>query len=159
MDKEFVISKIKNMYIMLLYAITKEDINRVRHYLSDELYNKYDELIKTNIANNVVQKYGELNVGKVRVVSSDNDFIIANIEAKYIDYLIDRTTREYLLGETKRNKHNVELKIRYNSNNEKLVHRCSNCGAPLNDNLSGVCSYCNVAVTTDESIYVIEEIK
>ena len=36
MDNDEIISKIKNMYIMLLYAITKEDINRVRQYLSDD---------------------------------------------------------------------------------------------------------------------------
>ena len=146
MDKEFVISKIKNMYIMLLYAITKEDINRVRHYLSDELFSKYDSLIKENISKKVVQKYGELNVGKVSIDNIDENFVIVNIEAKYIDYLIDRGTREYVKGETKRSTHHLTLKVRYNGDNERLVHRCKNCGAPLNDNLTGVCSYCKVPV-------------
>ena len=42
--------------------------------------------------------------------------------------------------------------------NKRLVYRCSNCGAVLNVNLTGVCSYCGESVSNEESLYVIESI-
>ena len=158
MDHDEIIAKIKNMYIMLLYAITKEDIDRVRQYLSDDLASEYEEKIKDNIANNVVQKYGELNVSKVDIVSDQDGIVIANIVAKYIDYKIDRETRKFMSGETTRSSHNVVLRVNCNPNNKELVYRCKNCGAHLNINLTSVCSYCNEPVDNDDSPYVIESI-
>ena len=39
------ISKFSNIYIMLLYSIMTNDISRVKHYLSDNLYHKYKYII------------------------------------------------------------------------------------------------------------------
>lgn len=157
-DTQEIISKIKNMYIMLLYAITKEDINRVRQYLSDNLASHYEEKIKYNIENNVVQKYGELNVASVDIIRMENDLIVASLVVKYIDYKIDRKTRKFKEGETTRSGRNVTLKVRYQGHNKDIVYRCSNCGAVLNVNLTSVCSYCNEPVDDSESLYVIESI-
>ena len=158
MDREEIISKIKNMYIMLLYSITKEDINRVRQYLSDELIQHYQEQIEYNIKYNVIQKYGELNVSKVDIVSMDNNFIVANIIVKYIDYKIDRNTKKFKEGDTTRSSHNVIVKVKYQEQNKELVYRCSNCGATLNINFTSICSYCGVPLEDSNSLYVIESI-
>ena len=157
-DTQEIISKIKNMYIMLLYAITKEDINRVRQYLSDDLASHYEEKIKYNIENNVVQKYGELNVSSVDIIRMENDLIVASLVVKYIDYKIDRKTRKFKEGETTRCGRNVTLKVRYQGHNKDIVYRCSNCGAVLNVNLTSVCNYCGQPVDDSESLYVIESI-
>ena len=85
MEKEEVKAKIKNMYIMLLYAITKEDIGRVKQYLSDDLFKEYENKINDNIAHNIVQKYGELNVARVDILSEEENIINAQILVKYID--------------------------------------------------------------------------
>ena len=157
-DTQEIISKIKNMYIMLLYAITKEDINRVRQYLTDDLATHYEEKIKYNIENNVVQKYGELNVASVDIIRVENDLIVANLVVKYIDYKIDRKTRKFKGGEKTRSVRNVTLKVKYQGHNKDIVYRCSNCGAVLNINLTSVCSYCGEPVDDSESLYVIESI-
>ena len=157
-DTQEIISKIKNMYIMLLYAITKEDINRVRQYLTDDLATHYEEKIKYNTENNVVQKYGELNVASVDIIRVENDLIVANLVVKYIDYKIDRKTRKFKGGEKTRSVRNVTLKVKYQGHNKDIVYRCSNCGAVLNINLTSVCSYCGEPVDDSESLYVIESI-
>ena len=157
-DTQEIISKIKNMYIMLLYAITKEDISRVRQYLTDDLATHYEEKIKYNIENNVVQKYGELNVASVDIIRVENDLIVANLVVKYIDYKIDRKTRKFKEGEKTRSVRNVTLKVKYQGHNKDIVYRCSNCGAVLNINLTSVCSYCGEPVDDSESLYVIESI-
>ena len=159
MEREEIKSKIKNMYIMLLYSIMKEDINRSKQYLSEDLFKEYEKKINDNIANNIVQKYGELNVSKVDILSEEDNIINARILVKYIDYRIDRTTRKFKDGESTRSERYVSLKIRYQGENKEVVYRCSNCGAALNINLTSVCYYCGVPVESSESLYVIESIK
>ena len=159
MDNQEIISKIKNMYIMLLYAISKEDINRVKQYLSADLLERYANMIKENISNNVIQKYGELNVASVDIINKKDDMIIANIVVKYIDYKIDRTSKKYVEGEKTRSKRDVTLRVKCLEENKELLYRCSNCGAPLNINLTSVCTYCGQSVDRNDSPYVIESIE
>ncbi len=159
MNRDEIVSKIKNMYIMLLYAITKEDIYRVKQYLSDELVDKYDRYIKSNVDKNIVQKYGELNVSSVDIESVMDSYIVANIAVKYIDYSVDRTTKKFIDGETTRSTHYVTLRIRYQEHNKDEVYRCPSCGALLNIHLSGVCKYCNEPLDDSESVFVIESIE
>ena len=85
MERDEVKAKIKNMYIMLLYSIMKEDINRSKQYLSEELFKEYEKKINDNIANNIVQKYGELNVAKVDILGEEENLITARILVKYIE--------------------------------------------------------------------------
>lgn len=40
-------SKFSNIYIMLLYALMNNDIKRVAHYLSDDMFEKYNMIIQT----------------------------------------------------------------------------------------------------------------
>ena len=158
MDKDEIISKVKNMYIMLLYAISREDIDRVRQYLSDDLAKKYESIIKENIENNLVQRYGELNVSKVEIISEENNVITLQLVVKYIDYKIDRKTKKYVSGETTRHSYYKTLRVTYNLDNKAIVYRCKNCGAQLNVNLTSVCSYCGEPVDNEDSLFVIESI-
>ncbi|MBE6123982.1 MAG: hypothetical protein E7184_00360 [Erysipelotrichaceae bacterium] len=159
MGNDYLISKIKNMYIMLLYAISKEDIDRVRLHLSDDLASEFEEMINDNIANNVIQKYGELNVASVDIISIKNDLITARIIAKYIDYKIDRVSKNFVSGDKVRSEYEVLLRIRYQKHNEAMVYRCENCGAILDINLTGVCEHCDEPVDDSDSVYVIESIE
>ena len=152
-------SKVENMYIMLLYSIMKEDINRVKQYLSDDLVEHYRKVIENNIDNNIVQKYGELNVASVDVLANDEDYAVVKIIAKYKDYKINRTTKQFIDGDKKKTSHEVILKIRYQKENKDIVYRCPSCGAILNVNLTGVCEYCNEPLDDSERLSVIESIE
>lgn len=152
-------AKIENIYIMFLYSIMKEDINRVKQYLSDDLVEQYKNIIDENIANNIVQKFGELNVSSVEILNINNDIITASIIAKYIDYKIDRNTRKFVSGDKKRTRYQMILKIKQQLNNKNDVYVCSSCGAALNINLTGVCEYCKEPVDDSESVYVIQSIE
>lgn len=157
MDINEIKSKIKNIYIMFLYSIMKEDIYRVKQHLSDDLVEYYKNVIENNISNNVIQKYGELNVAFVDIIDIKEDIIIAQIEAKYIDYKIDRNTKKFISGDRTRSSHDITLKIRYQKHNKEEVYRCPSCGAVVNVNFSGICEYCNEPIDDSESVYVIEE--
>ena len=47
--EEELISKFSNIYIMLLYAIMSNDINKVKHFLSPDLGRYYENVINKNI--------------------------------------------------------------------------------------------------------------
>ena len=159
MKKEELEGKIKNIYIMLLFSIIKEDINRVKQYLSDALYERYKKLIEDNIYRNIIQRYDELNIQDVVITGIDNDIIHAYIDVEYIDYITDRKTKKFISGDNRRSSRIVYLTIKHNKENREEVYRCSSWGAPLNINLTGNCPYCNAALDDSESEYVIVEIE
>ena len=43
-DKAMMVTKAKNIYIMLLHAISKENMSIVDHYLDDKLTQQYTEM-------------------------------------------------------------------------------------------------------------------
>jgi len=158
MHSEDLKGKIKNMYIMLLFSIMTDDIDRVKQYLSDDLVAYYKDIVRRNIDANISQKYGELNVASVSIEGIKDDIITARIEAKYIDYRVNRKTKKFIDGDEEKTSHFVTLKIRHQKENRELVYRCKSCGAMLNINLTGICQYCDEPVDDSESVYVIESI-
>ena len=156
MSTDELISKISNMYIMLLYAITKEDIKRVRHYLSEELYDRYQRIVEDNIAANVKQRYDEMNVASVSIDNNEGKLIEAILVVKYIDYKIDRNTQRCVSGDNlTRKSHVVRLTIVNNKEKSNQIYRCPNCGAGLNVNFTSVCNYCGTPLDNENSEYVI----
>ena len=105
-------------------------------------------------------KAGEFAV-KIGVskVATHVGFLPENIVVKYIDYKIDRTSKKYVEGEKTRSKRDVTLRVKCLEENKELLYRCSNCGAPLNINLTSVCTYCGQSVDRNDSPYVIESIE
>ena len=60
------LSKFSNIYIMLLMAIMTKDMNRIKAYLSKDMYYKYCQIVKQLNENHENQVYDELNVHKIR---------------------------------------------------------------------------------------------
>ena len=158
--EEMTITKIKNIYIMLLHAISKEDISIVDHYLDDELTEKYKEIIANNKKNNVKQVYRQQNITDVRKIYEDSEYITFMCETKYISYLVNRKNNKIISGDNKtRIKKTIYLKFRKNDVNRRILYSCPNCGAGLNINETGICSYCGITVDERFSPYVLCSIK
>ena len=71
MNDNELIGKFSNIYIMLLYSIMTNDIERVRHFLSNDLYNKYKTIINNHINNDETEMFDELNVHKIDIISKE----------------------------------------------------------------------------------------
>ena len=159
-SQEDLVSKISNMYIMVLYAISKGNMERAKHYLSDDLYHKFEQKVNNDLSRGILQKYGELNVASVRIDKNDGENISATIEAKYIDYRVDKDTKKFIDGETTRSSHNTILTIKRNvANDEKIIYHCPGCGGGLDINLTSVCPHCGRPLNNSENEYVIENIE
>ena len=162
MNNDELISKFSNIYIMLLYSIMTNDIERVKHFLSNDLYNKYKIIVDNHIKNNETQMYDELNVYKINIentqIHDNKEIINVKLISRYMDYIIDNQTKKIKNGI---NTHRIE-KTNYlvfekviNNNDKKIIHTCPNCGANLDINYNGICSYCKQSIKLNEEDYIL----
>lgn len=160
------IAKVDNTFIMLLSSIMMYDIDRVKHKISDELYQRYSSLINNLKQNNERQMYDELNVKSTEILNiteNENEYIIeVLLVSRYMDYKIDSQTGNFKSGI---NTHRIE-KNNYltfsktkDSKQEGVVRKCPGCGASVDANNTGICSYCGTSYNTKDYDWILIEVK
>ena len=105
-DKSFsesgFLAKVDNTYIMILMAIMTEDLKRVDHKVGDELYQELTTKLQSSKEANEIQMYDELNVKDSYIIGieeTENYYEIkVQLISRYMDYQIDKTTRQYKSG-------------------------------------------------------------
>ncbi len=159
--KEELTSKFSNIYIMLLYAIMANDINRVKHFLSPELAEYYQEIINNNIKNKEIRMYDELNVKEISILER-NDYesyeeVKVRLISRYMDYVIDADTKKYKRGINDRRieKENILVFKKEKTALGKEMYTCPNCGANLDVNFVGTCPYCREVISMEEHDYIL----
>ena len=131
-DKDFTEAKFKakadNIFIQLYTAVMKQDLTRVKHFLSDDLYKKFEEKVRLLNERNVIQIYGELNVSETRITqiseNEDNFEIEVNLLTKYLDYQIDKQTKKIVSGD---NEVRTEKVMRLLFTKTKNIYIIINC--------------------------------
>ena len=156
-------SKFSNIFIMLLIGIQSNDLSDVKHFLSDDVYNKYAEVCNRHRNNNEMQLYDEMNVKEIRInLVDDGNYDVANVHivSRYMDYIIDLNTGKKKSGV---DDHRVEIdhdlvfkKIKGVSKGE--VVKCPGCGANLDVNHSGKCEYCGSIYSAETYDFVLTSI-
>ena len=160
------ISKVDNIYIMLLSAIMMDDIEKVKHKLSNGLYEKYLNLVSDLNNKNQRQMYDELNVKSTKILSikddSDKYIIDVLLVSRYMDYIIDKNTLKYISGINDRRveKENIltfeKLK---NAKNELYSRKCPGCGANIDASCTGKCVFCGSTYDTINYDWILTDIK
>jgi hypothetical protein len=83
------------------------------------------------------------------------------VETKYViefyDYIIDKASGRVLRGSK-----SSKLRMYYNftfimKNTDQKLDKCPNCGAPVEVNASGVCSYCNSKIVGENTSWVMSK--
>ena len=158
-NKAMIVTKAKNIYIMLLHAISKENLSIVDHYLDDKLTQKYNEIIENYQKNNIKQVFRQPNISQLSVLNENNESITFQAEVRYITYFVNRKNNKFVSGDNKtRITKNIVLSFRKNNTESKSVMHCPDCGAALKINSTGICSYCGIAVDerfSDIVLYLI----
>lgn len=168
-DKEFSQASFKakadNIFIQLYTAVMKQDLQRVKHFLSDEVYAKYEQKVNQLKANNQLQIYDELNVSDTNitnVVENDEEFkLYVNLLTKYLDYVLAKDTRAFLHGNRDvRTEKRVNLVFTKTKRAKELkaARTCPCCGANLDLNKTGVCEYCGSVFKLKDYDWVLTEI-
>ena len=168
-DKEFSEAKFKakvdNVYIKLYTGVMKQNLENIRHFLSDEVYEKYSSKIKQLQANNQIQVYDELNVSDTTITNieefDDRFEIEVKLLTKYLDYRIAKDTKKFIDGNRDvRTEKYVKLKFSKIKNAKALgnARKCTGCGANIDLNKNGVCEYCGSVYVLRDYDWVLEEI-
>lgn len=159
------LAKVDNTYIMLLSAIMTENMDRVKHKISSNLFNQYEEYVKKLSIENKRQMYDELNVktSKIEKIDDQEDKFVITVSliSRYMDYLIDKTTGEYLSGENKRRiekKHILIFEKVKAASQEVSARKCPGCGANMDVNNTGKCAYCGTIYNTQDYDWVLVKI-
>lgn len=159
------ITKVNNIFVMLHSSIMFGDLSRVRHFLSEEVAEKYEKKLQELNAKNVRQMYDELNVKTTTIknIQIKEDCVIINVDitSRYMDYLIDKTTNKFISGY---NDHRIE-KINHleftkllNSKAYSIASKCPGCGANIDVNNHGKCDYCGTIFNAKNYDWILTSI-
>lgn len=159
------LSKVDNTYIMLLSAIMTDNMPKVKHKISSDLYEEYSAFLQELNSKNYSQLYDELNVKSSRIINvtkTDKKYIIeVELISRYMDYLIDKTTKKYISGI---NDHRIE-KINYltfekliNAKDLDVIKRCPGCNASIDSNRTGICEYCGTSFNLVDYDWILTSI-
>ena len=168
-DKDFSEASFKakadNIFIQLYTAVMKQDLKRVKHVVSDEVYAKYENRINALKERNELQIYDELNVSDTditNVVENENEFVLyVNLLTKYLDYTLNKETRAFLRGNRDvRVEKRVDLVFTKTKQAKELnmARTCPSCGANLDLNKTGVCPYCGSIFELKEYDWILTQV-
>ncbi len=160
-DESMFLSKADHIFIMLLDAIMERDLSSVRHYLSDEIFERYNTLVQNYLKEKKIRLFDEMNVKstQIRNIKVENGLITieVNLTSRYMDYYVDEDGN-YLFGT---NDHRIE-KENHITFTKKVgakelgsARRCPSCGNTLDINHTGVCPYCNSTIDMSDYDYII----
>lgn len=170
MIKEFneakFLSKVDNVFVKLFTAVMLDELDKVKHFISDSIYDDYkNRNIKLNNINRR-QMYDEINVKSSRIndiKQEDNKYIIeVLLDARYMDYILDLNTGNKVSGDdTKRKdeKYKLIFKKDINALNQGEVRRCPGCGNPMDINNSGKCDYCRTIYNLEDYDWILDSIE
>lgn len=157
-------TKVDHIFIMLLSAIMENDLKDVKHYLSDEVEEKFQKLIDNYLRDNVTRIFDEMNVKSTDILREYDNENGHNIEvlltSRYMDYFLDENG-EYLSGDNTRRIETIHTIVFTKKNETKDLHevrRCPACSHSLDINVSGYCPYCGQTIDMSKYDYIITKI-
>lgn len=142
------------------------DLTKMRPFLSDALFTTQQywvqEYLKQHLRN-MTDGATVTNIELAKCVSDAFfDAITVRLSATSLDYTIDDNGK-LVSGSKSFQRQYTEYWTLIRGTNRKGPTKtelgCSNCGAPLDVNMVGVCKYCNVKVTTGDFDWVLSRIE
>lgn len=108
---------------MILDAIMENDMSSVKHYLSDDIYLKYEQLTKEYAIQGYTRIFDEMNVKSTHInnynVDENNIYIQVSLTSRYMDYFLDENGK-YVSGENTRRiekEHQITFTKKLNAKN------------------------------------------
>lgn len=171
-DPSFNEEEFKNFAAQTYLAIQKawmnQDLAEMRLFASNELYNQYERQIQEYQMLNQKNYLLRTDISNVDLVDyqieGDKEIVTIRLNASLIDYVEDSDGKVIEGSKTSLKYRKYEIKymrtIGITTSKEKLsTTDCPNCGAPMSITASGICQYCNAAVTTGDYNWVISKYK
>ena len=157
-------TKVDNTFVMLFSAVMMKEMDSVKHTLSEDVFNKYNNYVNELKEKNETQMYDMLNVAETEItnveITEEKIKINVSLLAKAYDYVLDQNGN-IIKGQnqTREVKHyNLVFTKKINFKNHKDVRKCPGCGASIDANFSGKCEYCDTIYNASDYDYILSEI-
>ncbi|WP_405352941.1 transporter [Ruminococcus sp.] len=170
-DPNFLIKKFISLsefiYTAIQYAWKNRDLEPVRIYLHDNLYNQTQKQIEQKIEDGVINIIKDIDIDAIYLTAYSRnrefEYVTVYLRATLTDYEIDENTKEVLYGDP-----DVRYQLRYTlkfmrninvktySSTPKMRY-CPNCGAKIQMSSSGKCKYCGSTITSDQYSWILSE--
>ena len=91
-------------------------------------------------------------------VENNTITISAGYVIECFDYIINQATGETVRGDSNRNLDiTYVMKFRKTLDQNQKVDKCPSCGAPIEMNSAGICSFCRTKLVTENTDWVLTE--
>lgn len=158
-------TKVDNIFVQIHMALMMDDMKRIDHFVSDDVYNMFNNRLNELNNNNEKQMFDEFNVKSTDIVNieiTDMKYIVTvRIISRYMDYIVDKTTFNFKRGN---NQYRVEkenilvFEKKRSAARQGVVRFCPNCGHPMDVNKSGYCEFCHSTYNQEDYDYVLTSI-
>lgn len=155
-------SYIDNVFVKLFTAVMLDEVDDVKHFLSDDVYMQYKGISGDYKSRNLIQMYDELNVKSSNITNvdiTDCEYkVTVLLVSRYMDYLLDRDTGNLVSGN---NNSRIEVKYKLIFTKKRqflqqgVVRKCPGCGASISVNTKGVCEYCGAVYNMSDYNYIL----
>lgn len=159
-------TKIDNIFVMLHIALMTNDLDRVKHFINDKVYNEFKNILNNLNNHNQIQMFDEFNVKSTEIqnidITNDNFIITVKLVSRYMDYIIDKNTKKLISGN---NSYRVEKTniLTFNKTRDfKIqgnIRKCPSCGANMNVNSTGKCEYCGTIYNNKDYDWILTNIE
>ena len=162
--------QISNLYVQLQQFWHEKDIEPIRPYLTDALFNQSMRQME-----DLCQKGQTPFIDRIAVLavtprgfyqSGGMDHIVVKVSTRIVSYTLDDSTGNVISGDRNREKFMEyewdlcrEMGIITNQTDGLHSVICPKCGAPLNINQSAKCSYCGSIITMKNRNWALNNIK
>ncbi len=162
--------KLSNVYVQMQNGCTARDIEPLRPYFTDALYQQFDRQIRGLKANrqiNYVERIAVLDVNlRGWFQEGGDDHLVAELKTRITDYTVNEDTGALVSGSKTAEKFmTYEWDLSRPTGTvteaagETTQRHCPNCGAPLSVNESARCPYCDSVITFQDHDWTIYAVK
>ncbi len=162
--------RLGNIYVQMQNGCTARNIESLRPYFTDALYQQFDRQIKSLIASRRINRVERIAVLDVDLrgwfQEGGDDHLVAELKTRITDYVVDEDTGKVVSGSSTAEKfmtYEWDLSRPTGTVTEpegQVTERhCPNCGAPLSVNESAKCPYCDTVLTFQDHDWTIYAVK
>lgn len=154
-------SFVDNVFIQIHLAIMTGEIEKIRHFVSNDIYDEITSKVKSLKEKGLIQMYDEINVKQTTLLKSeikDNCMIInVNITSRYMDYLMDKDGNfvSGIKNDRVQKENYLKFKKNLDFSEQSNARKCPGCGANIDVNANGLCSYCGTTYNLEDKDWIL----
>lgn len=160
------ISYVDNVFVKIHLAITFNELETIDHFVNDKVYNELKEKLDELNEKNLIQMHDMINVKNSHIIdfeeTSDKYIVKVNLTSRYVDYRIDKDTKETVSGNDMDRTEKINI-LTFEKNKDTTIQpearKCPSCGSNMDVNNNGKCEFCGTIYNLEDYEWILTEIK